>query len=354
VSATIREVARRAGVSVATVSRVLNDKGPVLDETRRRVQVVARRLRYAPHGAARSLITRRTSTVGVLLPDIYGEFFSEAIRGVDLAARRSGYHVLVSSSHSDKSEIENAVRAMRGRVDGLIVMCPDIRARDLERSLPDAVPVVLLHCSGNGKWVDSIDLDNAGGAYEMVRHFFSLGHRRIAHIRGAAGNHDADERLRGYRAAMTTFVGARIPELEVEGDFTDHAGYVAGKRLLECDPAPTAIFAANDAMAIGCLSALVEGGRRVPEDVSLGGFDDIPIARFTTPPLTTVRVSIAELGARSLERLLLAISLKNRHERRHETVPTTLVVRSSSGAAAPSEGRARSHRSDFRKRRIQV
>jgi LacI family transcriptional regulator len=353
-SVTIREVARRAGVSVATVSRVVNGKGPILDETRERVQAVARQLRYVPHGAARSLITRRTSTVGVLLPDIHGEFFSEIIRGIDLAARRRGHHLLVSSSHSERAEIEAALRAMRGRVDGLIAMCPDIRAQDLRRNLPEALPVVLLNCSADGRSVDSISIDNHGGAYEMVRHLADLGHRRIAHIRGAPGNHDARERLRGYRAGMAAFAGTARPELEIEGDFSDEAGYVAGKRLLEAKNPVSAIFAANDAMAIGCLAALVEAGRRVPGDFALAGFDDIPIARFMTPPLTSVRVSIADLGARALERLLHAVSLKNRHERRHETVPTTLVIRNSCGATAPPESRVRQVGSEIGERRIEV
>lgn len=333
---TIRDVARLADVSVATVSRVLNGKGPVLEETRKRVERVARSLRYTPHGAARSLITRRTSTVGVLLPDIHGEFFSEVIRGIDVAARRRGYHLLVSSSHSEKTETEAALRAMRGRVDGLIAMCPDIRAREVRRNVPEGLPVVLLNCFADGESVDSITIDNYGGAYEMVRHLTSLGHRRIVHICGAPRNHDARERLRGYRAGMASFAGELAKDLEVEGDFSDEAGYMAGRRLLAFDRPPTAIFAANDSMAIGCLAALIEAGRRVPEDVALAGFDDIPVARFVTPPLTSVRVPIADLGERALDRLLHGVSRHNRHPRRHETLPTTLVVRSSCGGTFPA------------------
>ncbi|MEO8349928.1 MAG: LacI family DNA-binding transcriptional regulator, partial [Acidobacteriota bacterium] len=264
-TATIKEVGRQAKVSVATVSRVFNDKGPVREETRQRVLRVARRLRYAPHGAARSLTMRRTSTIGVLLPDIHGEFFSEIIRGVDAAARRSGYHLLVSSSHSEKAEIEAALRAMRGRVDGLIAMCPDIGPQDLKRNLSETFPIVLLNCPENGRSVDSIRVDNYGGAFAMVRHLAGLGHRRIAHIRGAAKNYDAQERLRGYCDAMKRFAGGADARLVMDGDFSDEAGYFAGKRLLDLVPAPTAVFAANDAMAIGCLAALAEAGRRVPE-----------------------------------------------------------------------------------------
>lgn len=335
-TATIKEVGRQAKVSVATVSRVFNDKGPVREETRQRVLRVARRLRYAPHGAARSLITRRTNTIGVLMPDIYGEFFSEVIRGVDAAARRGGYHLLVSCSHSEKEEIEAALRAMRGRVDGLIAMCPDVPPQDLKRNLSDKLPIVLLNCPENGHSVDSIRVDNYGGAFAMVRHLAGLGHRRIAHIAGEQKNYDARERLRGYRAAMKELGGGAGPELVVEGDFTDAAGYRAANVLLETSPGPTAIFAANDSMAIGCLSALADAGRRVPEDVAVAGFDDIPTASYTIPPLTSVRVSIADLGGLALERLLKGVAKENRQPKRQETLPATLVVRKSCGAGGPA------------------
>jgi LacI family transcriptional regulator len=134
---TIRDVARVAGVSVATVSRVFNDSGPVNEETRRRIREVASELRYVPNSAARSLITSRTNTLGVLLPDLYGEFFSEVIRGIDQTAQEHDYHLLVSSSHNDKAEMETALRAMRGRVDGVIVMSPDIDAQVLAANLPE-------------------------------------------------------------------------------------------------------------------------------------------------------------------------------------------------------------------------
>src|SRR5918998_1019573 len=139
---TIKDVAREANVSVATVSRVLNGSGPVSAETQHRIREVAGRLRYVPHGGARSLITSRTNTLGVLLPDLYGEFFSEVIRGIDQRAQKSGYHLLVSSSHADRAEIEAALRAMRGRVDGLIVMSPDVEARALAANLSESLPVV--------------------------------------------------------------------------------------------------------------------------------------------------------------------------------------------------------------------
>lgn len=341
-SASIKEVALKAGVSIATVSRVINEKGPVAAETRQRILAAIEQLRYVPHGAARSLITNQTDTIGVLLPDLYGEFFSEVIRGVDLAARRSGYHVLVSGFHSDRAEIEAVLRALRGRVDGLIVLSPDVDAQGLRRNLPETLPVVLLNTRING-WgdgransnaFDAINVDNYGGAYAMVRHLAGLGHRRIALICGPAENADARERLRGYRDALRAEGIAPSPALEVPGDFSEESGYRAGERLLALEPRPEAVFAANDSMAIGCLFALREAGVEVPRDIALAGFDDIPIARYVTPPLSSVHVPIAELGTRAMERLLHAVEHKNEHERRQETVPATLVVRGSCGGSA--------------------
>lgn len=340
-SASIKEVALKAGVSIATVSRVINEKGPVAAETRQRILEAIEQLRYVPHGAARSLITNQTDTIGVLLPDLYGEFFSEVIRGVDLAARRSGYHVLVSGFHSDRAEIEAVLRALRGRVDGLIVLSPDVDAQGLRRNLPETLPVVLLNTRINGriegrmdgKAFDAINVDNYGGAFAMVRHLAALGHRRIALICGPAENADARARLRGYRDALKAEGIAPSPELEIAGDFSEESGYQAGQRLLTLEPRPDAVFAANDSMAIGCLFALREAGVEVPGDVALAGFDDIPIARYVSPPLSSVHVPIAEMGTRAMERLLHAVEHKNEHERRQETIPTTLVVRGSCGGA---------------------
>ena len=313
---------------------MLNDSGPVSDETRQRIERAASRLRYAPNGAARSLITRRTRTIGVLLPDLYGEFFSEVIRGIDFVAQRSGYHMLVSSSHSEQQALEAALGAMRGRVDGLIVMSPDLDQRTLRSSLAACPAVVLLNCAANAPGFDAIKIDNVGGATAMTEHLLSLGHRRIAFIAGAARNVDADERRHGYRAALKTAHVERHPLMEIDGDFTELGGYRAAKALMQLPPTlrPTAIFAANDSMAIGALSALREAGVSVPEEIAVAGFDDIPIAQYTSPPLTSVRVPIIELGERATERLVAALSSDRPPRRGCETLATALVVRQSCGS----------------------
>jgi LacI family transcriptional regulator len=331
VKVTIRDVAREAGVSVATVSRVLNDSGPVRDITRRRIREIASRMRYVPDSAARSLITRRSTTLGILLPDLYGEFFSEVIRGIDQAAQRSGYHLLVSGSHNDQGETEAALRVMRGRVDGLIIMSPDIDSAALVANLPASSPVVLLNCVVAGDAFDSLTIDNYGGAHGMVRHLVASGYRRIAFIKGAERNYDAAERLRGYRAALREAALEWTDALEFEGDFTESGGHRAAQLIAARIPRPTAVFAANDSMAIGALAAFRDMGIVVPDDIAVAGFDDVPIARFVTPPLTSVHVSISEMGARAVSMLLHAIEQKNQHVKQQETLPTTLVIRASCG-----------------------
>jgi len=327
---TIKDVAREAAVSIATVSRVLNGADVVRAETARRIRDVAVALRYSPHSGARSLITSKTHTLGVLLPDLYGEFFSEVIRGIDLAARRSGYHILVSRSCEGRSEIEEAMRAMRGRVDGVLVMSPDINADSL-LNVPSNLPVVLLCSASRGNEVDSVTIQNCRGARAMVAHLVSLGHRRVAIIKGAAGNYDAAERLRGYRTALREHGITPERSLEHEGGFTEAGGYAATLALLAVTPRPTAIFAANDSMAIGALSALRESGVGVPHDMAVAGFDDIPQARYMDPPLSSVRVPISDLGGRAVEILLHGIRHKNEHQRQRERVATELVIRRSCG-----------------------
>lgn len=335
---TIHDVAERAGVSVATVSRVLNGKVPVREETSRQVLEVARSLHYVPNTAARALSIRRSHTIGILLPDVHGDFFSEVIRGIDLAARRAGYHLLVSGSHNDRDELAAVLQAMRGRVDGLIVMSPDVR----KTALPDAAadqPVVLLNSVAED--ADVITIDNFGGALAMTRYLSRLGHRRIAFVKGPEENADASERLRGYREAMRES-GAARPELETAGDFSEQAGYDAAVRLLHAPERPTAIFAANDSMAVGVLAGVTAQELSVPRDISVAGFDDIPIARYLAPPLTTIKVDIAELGRRAFEVVFELIGGEAPRTVRRECIPVSLVVRRScSEPAANGAGNRR-------------
>ena len=281
-SVTIRDVAREAGVSLATVSRALNDAGQVTADTRQRVRAVASRLGYVPHSGARSLITKRTGTLGVLLPDLYGEFFSELIRGIDRTAQRHGYHMLLASSHSDAREISAAVGNMRGRVDGFVVMSPDIAALPVLADLARSFPAVVLGAGPEVGAFATMSVANYEGAVAMTVHLLGIGYKRIAFIRGPTGNVDATDRLRGVRAAVKDV--ADVTLREYNGDFRQETGYDCTQRLLRTRERPEAIFCANDAMAVGAIGALHEAGLRVPDDIAVVGFDDTPIARFLTPP----------------------------------------------------------------------
>lgn len=347
--ANIKDVAREAGVSVATVSRVFNDSDLVSVDTRRLVRDVAGRLKYWPNGSARSLITSRTNAIGVLLPDLYGDFFSELIRGIDLAARREGFHLLVSSSHADTQALIAALRSMRGRIDGLVVMAPDVDAAAAIQDAAGGSPVVVLDPGIGLAGCDTITMANQDGAFRMVRHLIGLGHRRIATITGPARNVDAQQRVVGYRAALAQAGIAHDAALEIEGDFTEPSGYHAVANLLALDPRPTAVFFGNDYMAIGALSALARAGVRVPEDIGIAGFDDIAMARYLTPALTTVHVDLIEFGARAIRRLLEVKDGLPGDVPRHEVVGTQLVVRRSCGA--PEVPRAALESSPDRRRR---
>ncbi len=334
--ATIKDVAREAGVSVATVSRVFNDRTVVSADTAQAVRDVATRLNYWPNAAARSLITSRTHTLGVLLPDMHGEFFSGVIRGLDVTARRNGFHLLVSSSHAGTDELVSALRSMRGRIDGLVVMAPNVETPAAIRDWVADTPVVLIDPRGGYEGFDSVSIANFEGAHSIVSHLMALGHRRIATVTGPLGNVDAAQRRNGYREALREGGGDLSLELEIAGDFTEPSGHAAMAALLKLDPRPTAVFVGNDHMALGVMRSLAETGVRVPEDIAVAGFDDIETARYLSPPLTTMRVDTFELGARAVDRLLLIVTALAQGvpiERTHQVLPATLVVRGSCGTS---------------------
>ena len=328
--ATIRDVAGACGVSIATVSRVFNASPRVSRPTRERVEAAAAKLDYWPNSAARSLTTNHAHALGVLLPGLYGEFFSEVIRGIDDAARREKLQILVSSSHTESDTLLWAARSMRGRIDGLIMMAPHEHAAPVVEQIARAFPVVLMNTRpGGGRW-SSVSIANFDGAYAVAQHLLQQGHRSIATIRGPDGNVDADERLRGFRAAVSDCALQGCCVIETPGDFTESCGYRAASAILRAKPRPTAVFAGNDSMAIGLVSALRDAGVEVPGDIAVAGFDDIPIARYMSPRLTTVRVDAYELGSRAVLRWL-ANRRTHRQDASHEVLPTTLVVRESCG-----------------------
>lgn len=334
-SVTIKDVARVAQVSVATVSRALNGHGNVAEDVRNRVLAAAQELRYTPHAAARSLSSRRTQTLGVVLPDLHGEFFSELMRGIDQVARAKRLHLLVSSYHGNPDEQGAALRAMRGRVDGLLVLSPFAETPTLlGEHLDPSLPTVLINSQSGLDGAAVLRVDNHGGAVAMVEHLVASGHRSIAFIAGPADNFDAHERLRGYRDALARLLPG-TPEWVLQGDFDEASGHRAGRELIDSSRRPDAVFAANDMMALGCLFAFAHDGLRVPDDIAVAGFDDIPLARYVHPALTTIRVNIAELGARAARLLIAQIAGEAADEApasSSDLLETGLIVRESSGS----------------------
>lgn len=328
--ATIRDVAREAGVSVASVSRALNGHDSVTSALRERVRSATDRLGYVPHVGARSLSMARTHAIGVMLPDLHGEFFSELVRGIDRAAGARGLQLLLSNMHADLARATQALRAMRGRVDGLVVMAPDLDVDALLGGMPASMPAVLVNCADNRLGRPEIRVQNASAAAVMVDHLVAGGRRAIVHLSGPPGNHEARERLRGYADAMARH--GLTPDV-IDGDFSEAAGTRAAAVLLARPARCDALFAANDMMAVAALVALRDAGVAVPDAIAVGGFDDVPLARLFSPALTTMRVDIAEIGARAVERLAAIIGSQGEDtsvEPRH----AALVVRRTTAGPA--------------------
>ncbi|PHZ86517.1 LacI family DNA-binding transcriptional regulator [Paremcibacter congregatus] len=327
---TVYDVANAAKVSIATVSRVFNNRSNVSEATRLRVRQAAEDLNYSPHMGARSLMNKRTDTIGIVLPDMHGEFFSELMRGADMAARKLGQHLLISCSHDNSEEMAVALSAMRGKVDGIVVMSPLLKVDTFRKYLPNDLPIVIMNGNREITEYPTVTIDNYDGAIRMTRHLLEEGHKKITLISGPSHNLDAEQRRLGYCEAITISGLEGQPDI-IEGDFSEESGYQAGMEILSRKKKPDAVFASNDAMAIGCLCAFQEHGILIPNDIALAGFDDIPLARYMKPSLTTVKVPIAELGSKSIEMLLEKLHQKQGGDHGREFVfLSSLIIRDSS------------------------
>jgi LacI family transcriptional regulator len=335
VHATIRDVAREADVSVASVSRVLNGHSNVRPAVRERVQAAATALGYVPHAGARNLSLARTNAIGVMLPDLHGEFFSETARGIDSEASARGLQLLLSNAHANPARAVETLRTMRGRVDGVIIMAPDLDPQEMFGHLPASLPAVLINCRENTEGRAELRVDNAAGAEAMVEHLVAIGRRRIVHLSGPEGNSEAQARVAGYRAAM---VRHGLAPRVLGGDFLEESGVAAAEELLpELDGsgAADALFAANDMMAIGALMRFRRAGVDVPGRIAIAGFDDVPLARLISPALTTMRVGIAGIGARAVVRLAALIAGGVDHAVEPRT--PELIVRETTGATTDTK-----------------
>jgi DNA-binding LacI/PurR family transcriptional regulator len=329
------DVARIAGVSHQTVSRVLNSHPNVRPTTRDRVLAAIRELGYRPNAAARTLATRRTRTLGLVSFDttLYGP--ASMLHGIEQAARQHEYFVTVAALDSlDRRSVLDAVDRLRDQgVEGIIVIAPQTTAVSALATVPADIALVAIGCGTNAS-LASVAVDNAGGAERATSHLLDLGHRTVHHLLGPRSWFDAQERETGWRRAMRDR-GAPVVEPLVGGDWTARTGYEHGRRIA-ADPEVTAVFCANDHMALGLLRALQQAGRRVPEDISVIGFDDIPEAEYFGPPLTTVRQDFNDLGRRALRMLIDIIGDPDPAITPGDTAPRviiqpSLVVRASAG-----------------------
>jgi DNA-binding LacI/PurR family transcriptional regulator len=325
------DVAREAGVSIMTVSRVLHGHPNVAPTTRRDVERAVQRLGYRPNATARALVTGRTQTIGVVSVETphYGP--ASTLFGIEAAARAEGLFVTfaVVRGRAGTVEMREAIDHLRAAsVDGLVVVAPLRAARRAVEQIDVELPVVVLHGTSRATRGATVAIDQAEGARLATRHLIELGHREIRHVRGPRDWPEADVRARTWQEEMRAH-GLRAATPLV-GDWTARSGFDAGRRIAR-DRAATAVFVANDQMALGVLLALREAGRRVPEDVSVVGFDDVPEAEFYAPPLTTIRQDFAELGRRCVRRLNALITSGGEANGADVVVPT-LVERASAAA----------------------
>ena len=337
---TLNEVARAAGVSRATASRVFTSSPRVSDEARKAVERAARRLGYVPNRAARSLVTGRSDSVALVIPEpttrLFGDpFFPRLVRGIteQLAAHDLQLVLFAPQSHAD--EVRLARYLAGGHVDGALLVSlhgdDPLPARLLERALP----VVVGGRPPGDAAVSYVDVDNQAGALSAVQHLLARGRRRIATIAGSLDMSVSQDRLTGYRHALETAGVPWDPALEESGDFSHEGGIQAMRALLERRPTLDAVFAASDLMAAGALLALREAGRQVPRDVAVVGYEDSPIAATTLPPLSSVRQPSEEMG-REMARLLVSTIGAERQVARRVLLATELVVRASSSENAPT------------------
>lgn len=333
--ATMKDVAERSGVSVTTVSHVVNGTRYVSEEVRLRVERVMEEIGYRPNVLARGLRRGEATLLGLVVPDATNPYFAEIARAVADACSERGYAVIVCNSDGRRDREKEAVEVLAAnRVGGIFLVNVGVTERDAALFEGLDIPMVMLDREIPGIAVDSIQIDNAHGGRQATEHLLALGHRRIACIAGPSQVSPSADRVTGYRQALEASGVAFDPGLVERGDFTPSSGYDCARSLMARKKRPTAIFACNDLMAFGAITALAESGLSVPGDVSVVGFDDIALAAYFNPPLTTVAQPRLEMGRAAARILLERMRDGTLPRRRPVLMNTTLVVRHSSGSPA--------------------
>jgi len=306
---TIKDIAHMANVSHTTVSRALNDKSRIRNETKEKILAIVRELNYQPNFIARSLVMKRTRTLGLIITTIANPFYTELALGIESTARSLGYNIILSFTHSDLSIERGSIDMLRSKgVDGILFSSAHMDDPNIAMLAEEEFPIVLVnrrtyHPMVKEK-VDYVGVDNILGGYLAVEHLIRLGHRQIGIIGGSAESSVALERMEGGKKALQAYNLEQRNDYFWEGDFLKESGYRGGKRFLEMAEPPTAIFAANDYMALGTYQAIAEGGLRIPEDIALVGFNDIEFTGMKGIELTTIGQKKFEMGALAVKTLV--------------------------------------------------
>jgi LacI family transcriptional regulator len=333
--ATIFDVARLAGVSHATVSRVVNGRQNVREETRQRVEDAMRELGYVAHVSARALASGRTQVIGLLAQEVDNAFFTSVIGGVDQQASAQGYDFMLCTTHARREkEAEYVARLSRGMVDGLLIVLPRGLPDYVEQLRADDFPFVLIDYDDDAPGCGVVNASNHRGTRDAVRHLVGLGHRRIGFITGRDNVGATHSRLAGYRDEMAAAGLLVRPGDVLEGDFMETRGHAAGLEMLSRPDRPTAIFASSDMAAFGVMRAADDLGLEVPRDVSVVGFDDIPEAARVNPALTTVRQPLRDMGRVAVDQLLGRLDEPGQPPAR-VVLDTELIIRGSTAPPPP-------------------
>jgi LacI family transcriptional regulator len=329
---TMRDVAEKAGVSLTTVSHVINRTRFVSDDVTGRVQSAMEELNYRPNELARSLRRGQTNTLGLILPDSANPYFAEIGHAIEATSSSLGYNVILCNTHGAEDREEHYINVLRNKqVDGILFVATGDQANSISETLGENFPILLVDRELVGVRTDVITVDNHRGGLLATRHLLELGHRRIACISGPSRLRPSAERIHGYTQALEEAGLSFDPELLRTGDFHPNSGYQAALELLRLDDPPTAIFTCNDLMAIGVIRAASEQGRPVPDDLALVAFDDIELASYTIPPLTTISQPIDAMGETAARMLIERIEHDGLHTPSRLQLPVELVVRGSSG-----------------------